>query len=77
MQNAETGTHQVGKRVELLADHARLIPPPGDLAIEEIEEEAREWEGERRPQIVLVVCDKIFGGHEHRERAAYAVSNCD
>lgn len=77
MRNAETGAYQVGKRVELLAYHTRLVPPTGDLSIEEVEQETCEREGKRRPEVILVICDEVLGGHEHRKRAAYAVGDGD
>ena len=49
-------THQVSETIQLLAEHTRLISPARNLSIQEIEEEAREGENERRPEVVLVVC---------------------
>lgn len=35
-------THRVGETVELLPEHAALVPPPRDLAVERIEDHAQE-----------------------------------
>lgn len=47
-------THQIGQRVEFLAHQARLISPPSNLPIHEVEEQAKWYEGQRRVQIAVV-----------------------
>ena len=42
-------THQISKRIQLLAHQTALVPPPCNLAIHEIEEEAKGHEGEGCP----------------------------
>lgn len=71
------GTYEVGETVELLPNHAGLVAPPRDLAVEEVEEEAGEGEHERGPEVVLVTGDQVLCGHEYGEGAAYAVGDGD
>lgn len=44
-------TYQVRKRVEFLAHQRRLLPPPGYLAVHEVEEQSKGHEREGGPQV--------------------------
>ncbi len=45
--------YQVRERIQLLPHHAALLPPPGHLAVEEVEEQAEGEEAERRPEVAV------------------------
>ena len=70
-------TYQVGETVELLAEHTALSSPPRDLAVHEVEHEARDGEDKRGPEVLLVVGHEVFRGHEHGEGSANAICYCD
>ena len=60
-------THEISKTVELLAEHTALSSPPRDLAVHEVEHEARDGEDKRGPEVLLVVGHEVLRGHGHGE----------
>jgi hypothetical protein len=66
--------YQIGERVQLLPHHAALLPPARDLAVEEVEEEAKGQEAERRPQVAVLcwVAEAVAHRGEEGEDAAEA-----
>ena len=68
------GTHQIGQRIQLLAHQTALLPPPGHLAVHEIEEEPEGYEGEGEVY-VTVRCrgaEAVAHGREDGHEAAEA-----
>lgn len=48
----DTKGDEVGEGIELLAHHAALLAPAGDLAVHGVEEEAERQEGEGKPEVI-------------------------
>jgi hypothetical protein len=70
-------TYEIRERVELLPEHAALLPPTRDLAVEKVEEEAGQGERERRPEVALVGGEEVAGGREDRHAAAGTIHDRD
>lgn len=69
-----SGTYQIGQRIQLLAHQTALLPPPGHLAVHEIEEEPEGYEGEGEVY-VTVGCrgaEAVAHGREDGHEAAEA-----
>lgn len=67
-------TYQIGQRIQLLAHQTALLPPSGDLAVHEIEEEPKGYEGEGEVH-VTVGCrgaEAVAHGREDGHEAAEA-----
>lgn len=69
--------YEVSQRIQLLAHERRLLPPPRDLAVHKVEEQAQRYEAERKVQVgvvVRVVLDAVPQGGEDGHDAAEAWS---
>ena len=71
------GTHQISQTVQLLPEHAALLPPARDLAVHEVEDQPRKGKPERGPQVVGVIGQQITRGGENGERSADPVHDSD
>lgn len=71
----EGSTYQVGERVQFLAHKTGLLPPPRDLAVHEVKEQA-EWHKAKRPVevrvVVRVILDAVAQRGEDRHYTAEA-----
>lgn len=65
-------THQISERVKLLPHQAALLPPPRDLAVKGVEEEAEREEHERHPQMVdlIRIAERVVQRREDGHDAA-------
>lgn len=70
------GTYQVCERVQLLSHETALLPPPRNLAVKSIKEEAKRQETQRQPEMTerVGVAQAIAQGGEYRHDAAEAWS---
>lgn len=68
---------RVGERVEFLTEHGALLPPPGDLAVEGVKDEAEDGVGEGVPEVAFLAGDHVVGGGEEGEGAAEPVAEGD
>lgn len=68
-------TYQISERIKLLTHQATLLPPPRDLAIEEIKEQAERHERQRRPHVAQLArrARHVSHGREDGQDAAQAV----
>jgi hypothetical protein len=53
--SAGVKTYQISERVQLLTHQTSLLPPPGDLAVHKIEEQAERDKAQREVQVCIVV----------------------
>lgn len=67
-------TYEIGQGIQLLAHQTALFPPPRDLAVHEVEEEAKGHEGEGEPhgRVGLRVPQAVAHGGEDGHEAAEA-----
>lgn len=72
-------TYQISKRIEFLSHQAALPPPPCDLPIEEIEEQAERHERQRCPHVTELSwrTGHVSHGGEDGHDAAETVELCD
>lgn len=72
-------SYKIGKRVQLLAHKTALLPPPRDLAVEEVEEQAEGHEGQRDPEVARVLwsVEAVAHGELYAHDAAEAVHEGD